>query len=325
MFGSFIHGAQTLLLGAVLVGGNDAQAQQFPAKPVRAVLPYSAGSGPDTVMRQISENIAHSWRQPLLIGNKPGANSWIALQEVKRAAADGYTVLAVDSTPMTLQPHLYKQLPFDPLKDFEPIASLYSTGFFVVVRAESPWKNVSDLLTATKKKHVTFGSWGIGSVAHLGLAQLEAATGVEMTHVPFKELPMLYAAVATGQVDWTFGTPASAGPLYRGGKVKLLAYAGPKRLLGFEEVPTMEEAGGPRNFELRTWLALYTPKGVPSAVSEHIRADVEKALGSPEVLKSFALNGFESWTESPERITELIRTDSRKYGEIARRVNISLD
>ena len=104
MFGSFIHGAQTLLLGAVLVGGNDAQAQQFPVKPVRAVLPYSAGSGPDTVMRQISENIAHSWRQPLLIGNKPGANSWIALQEVKRAAADGYTVLAVDCKRTVIPP-----------------------------------------------------------------------------------------------------------------------------------------------------------------------------------------------------------------------------
>ena len=151
-------------------------AQTFPARPVRTVLPYSAGSGPDAVVRQVGEKLSREWGQQMLVDNKPGANGWLAAGEVKRAAPDGYTLLTVDATHMTLQPNLYKQMPFDPVKDFEPVAALYSTNFFVVVGANSPWKNLSELLAAAKAKkgQLTYGTWGMGSVAHVGTAMLEA-------------------------------------------------------------------------------------------------------------------------------------------------------
>jgi tripartite-type tricarboxylate transporter receptor subunit TctC len=318
------------LLGAaalVVATITPAAAQTFPNKPVRAVLPYSAGSGPDAVVRQVGEKLSRDWGQQLVVDNKPGANGWLAAGEVKRATADGYTLLTVDATHMTLQPNLYKQMPFDPVKDFEPVAALYSTHFFIVVAANSPWKSVSDLVAAAKAKNgqLTYGSWGMGSVGHVGVAMLEAATGAQMTHVPFKELPQLYTAVASGDVDWAFGTAATAGPLYRAKKVKFLAYAGPKRMAGYTDVPTVAEAGGPAGFELRTWVALYAPKGTPKPTVDRINAGVAKALAEPEVRERFAGFGFEPWVAAPADVSKAAEADTRRFAEIVKRANIALD
>jgi tripartite-type tricarboxylate transporter receptor subunit TctC len=304
-----------------------ASAQNFPTKPVRAVLPYSAGSGPDSVLRHIGEKLSREWGQQLVVDNKPGGNGWIAAGEVKRAVADGQTLLAVDATHMTLQPNLYKQMPFDPVKDFDPVAGLYTTNFFVVVSANSPWKSMSDLLAAAKAKNgtLTYGTWGIGSVAHVGTAMLESATGQKMMHVPFKELPQLYTSVATGEVDWAFGTAATVGSLYRAKKVRFLAYAGPKRMPGYEDVPTIAEAGGPSGFELRTWVALYAPKSTPKPVIDRINAGVAKALAEPDVRERFAGFGFEPWVAAPANISKVAQSDTRRFAEIVKRANIALD
>lgn len=324
---SFFH-ARLLGVAALCVAITaTAAAQTFPIKPVRTVLPYSAGSGPDAVMRTVGDKLAREWGQQVLVDNRPGANSWLALGEVKRATPDGHTLLVVDATPMTLQPNLYKQLPFDPVHDFEPVTPLYSTNFFIVVGARSPWKNAGDLIAAAKAKkgQVSYGSWGIGSVAHVGTAQLEGATGTQMMHVPFKELPQLYTAVATGEVDWAFGTAGTVDPLYRAGKVRLLAYAGPKRLAGYEDVPTVAEAGGPAGFDLRTWVAIYAPKGTPRAVIERVNASVARTLTEPEVRARFAALGFESWNAPPAEMTRVIAADTRRFADIVKRASISLD
>lgn len=318
-------GAVVLCLAAIM--GTPAFAQGFPAKPVRAVMPYSAGSGPDAVMRNVGDRLGREWGQQVVVDNKPGANSWLALGEVKRAAPDGHTLLVVDAMPMTLQPHLYKQLPFDPVKDFEPVAGLYSTNFFIVVGANSPWKSLADLMAAArvKKGQLSYGSWGIGSPAHVGTAQLEGATGLQMMHVPFKELPQLYTAVAAGDVDWAFGTAATVNALYRARKLRLLAYAGPKRLPGYEDIPTVAEAGGPAGFELRTWVALYAPKATSRPVIDRIGGSVAKTLTDPEVRARFAGFGFEPWSASPAEIARVAAADSRRFAEVVKRASISLD
>jgi len=304
-----------------------AAAQTFPTKPVRVVLPYSAGSGPDAVVRQVGEKLARDWGQQVMVDNKPGANGWIAIGDVKRSSADGYNLMAVAATHMALQPNLYKQLPFDPVKDFEPVAPLYSTNFFIVVGNNAKWKSVTELMAAAKAKpeQITYGSWGQGSEAHLGAAMLESAGGLQMRHIPFKELPQLYTAVATGEVDWAFGTAATVGPLVRANKLKLLAYAGPKRLAGYPEVPTVAEAGGPAGFELRTWVALYAPKGTPAAVIERINAGVGKALAEPDVKERFAGFGFEPWVEPGAALTRVADADRKRYVEVVKRNNIALD
>ncbi|TMH01888.1 MAG: tripartite tricarboxylate transporter substrate binding protein, partial [Betaproteobacteria bacterium] len=154
---------------------------------------------------------------------------------------------------------------------------------------------------------------------------LEGATGVKMRHVPFKELPMVYTSVAAGDIDWAFGTAATAGPMVRAKKVRFLAYAGPKRLAGYADIPTVAEAGGPAGFELRTWVALFGPRGTPKPTIERIGAGVAKALAEPEVRERFAGFGFEPWIAPPADISKVIETDTRRFAEIVKRARIALD
>ena len=319
-----------LLAGAVLATSlvaSNVMAQAFPAKPVRSVAPYSPGSGPDSVMRILGDKLSRAWGQQLVIDNKPGASGFLAIGDAKRAAPDGYTVLQVDNTHMALQPHVFKKLPYDPVKDFEPVAPLYFTNFFIVVAADSPWKDVGDLVKAAKAapNAITYGSWGIGSVAHVGAAMLEAATDSRMLHVPFKEMGQVYTSVASGDIKWAFGTAATAGPMYQAKKVKFLALAAPKRLLGYADVPTVGEAGGPANFEVQAWVGLFAPAGTPKAAIEKINADVSKVLEAPDVRDRLATFGFVPYIGAPSELTKAIERDSRRFGEIVKRAKISLD
>jgi tripartite-type tricarboxylate transporter receptor subunit TctC len=186
---------------------------------------------------------------------------------------------------------------------------------------------VGDLLAAAKAQggKLTYGTWGIGSVAHMGASQLEAATGTQMTHVPFKELPQLYNAVATGEVAWAFGTAATVGPLYKAKKVRLLALAAPQRLTGYTDIPTVAEAGGPAGFELKTWVALYAPKGTPKAVVDNVQAGVAKALGESDVRERFLNFGFEAWPATPAELARAAEADSKRFAEIVRTARVSLD
>jgi tripartite-type tricarboxylate transporter receptor subunit TctC len=304
-----------------------AVAQTYPAKPVRSVAPYSPGSGPDAVMRILSERLSRSWGQQLVIDNKPGANGFLAISDAKRAAPDGYTLLQVDNTHMALQPHVFKQLPYDPVKDFEPVAPVYFTNFFVVVAANSPWNSVGDLIKAAKAApgDITYGSWGIGSVAHVGATMLEAATDSKMMHVPFKDMGSVYTSVATGDIKWAFGTAATAGPMYQAKKVKFLALAAPKRLPGYADVPTVAEAGGPAGFEVKTWVGLFAPTGTPKATIDKLNADVGQVLATAEVKERLATFGFEPYIGPPSELTEAMKRDSRMFGEVVKRAKISLN
>lgn len=313
---------------AVIAAGPVAAQTEFPSKPVRIVMPYSAGSGVDAVLRVIGEKVSGNWGQQVIIDNKPGANGWLALGEVKRAPADGHTLVTVDATHMTLHPALYKKLPFDPVKDFEPVVPLYKLNFFIVVRADAPWRNVGELLAEAKAKNgqMTYGSWGLGSVGHVGTAMLESGTGTKMTHVPYKELGQLYTAVATGEVDWAFGAASTVAALNKAKKVKLLAYAGPSRMTGFTDVPTVAESGGPSGFELSTWVALYAPKGTPKPVVDRIQAGVAKVLAEPDVRQRLAASSYiEPWAGSPSDLTRAAEADLRRYAEVVKRSDISLD
>jgi tripartite-type tricarboxylate transporter receptor subunit TctC len=320
-------GLRYAALSLSLMAAVPIQAQTFPAKPIRVVLPFSAGSGPDAVLRHISEKVTKSWGHQFTVDNKPGANGWLSAGDVKRTTPDGYNLLMVDVGTVSLQPHLYKQMPFDPVKDFEPVAPLYTANFFVVVGANSPYKTFSDLVAASKASpdKVTYGSWGLGSVAHVGSAMVENTAGVQMRHIPFKEIPQLYTAVATGEVDWAFGSAATVGPLYRAKRVRLLAYAGPRRLAGFTDVPTVSETAGMGNFELKSWVALYGPRGIPKNVVDRIHAGVVSAQSDPEVKERFATVGFEAWGASPAEIERTAQLDSERFAETVKRAKISID
>jgi tripartite-type tricarboxylate transporter receptor subunit TctC len=305
-----------------------ALAQTFPAKPVTVITPFPPGSGPDAQLRLIGDRLTRIWGQQVIIENRPGGNGVIAVQAAKKASPDGYTLIQVDNMYLAAQPHLLKKLPYNLAADFDPVTTLSRNYFFVTVPSSSNWKSMTDLINAAKAKpgDLTYGSWFIGSPGHLGAAQLEAATGTRMTHVPFKELSQLYTAVGNNEVSWAFGSAGSAGAMHRAGKVKYLAVSAPKRVVGYEDVPTIAELGGPADFELSAWIALLAPRGTPKPVMEKIHQDVAKILAEPDIRQRYVTAfGYETMSLSSSEAAELVKKESVKYGDIIKRANIALE
>lgn len=318
--------ALTALLIACGALGS-AQAQTFPDRPVKVILPFPTGTGPDTVMRMVGERLTRIWGQQVIIENRAGANGWLALEAAKRAAPDGYTLIQADAPPMTIAPMLWKKLPYDPVKDFEPVAGMYRTYYFVTVAADSKWNTVGDLIAAAKSTPggLNYGSSGNGGNIHLGGAMMEKAAGVKMTHIPFKETPQIYVSINTGDVHWAVGTASTTQPLLKANKVKYLAITAPRRSPIFPNVPTVAESNGPANYELQTWVSLYAPTGVPKAVISKINADVARVLQDPELRTYLNSVGFEPLIVTPGELGELARKDTAALREVVRELNLSLD
>jgi tripartite-type tricarboxylate transporter receptor subunit TctC len=315
------------LCALVLVPYGAVHAQAYPNKPVKVITPFPAGSGPDAAMRLIGDKLSKAWGQQVLVENRPGANGFIALAAAKSAAPDGYTLAQASSAQLSTHRLIYKSMPYDPARDFETITPLFRNHFFIVVPAAAPWKSVSDLVAAAKAKsnEVSYGSEFVGSPGHLGAALLEAASGTQMTHVPFKETTQLFTAVGTGDIQWAFGTAGTAGAAVRSGKARFLALAAPQRLAAFADVPTVGEAGGPAGFEVAAWTGLLAPKGTPKAIVEQINRDVAKAVAEPDVRERFAGFGYEAWTLSPAAMTAAMEEEVRRYAGTIKRLNLQLD
>lgn len=302
-------------------------AQTFPDRPVKVILPFPTGTGPDNVMRLVGERLTRLWGQQVVVENRAGGNGWIAMDAAKRATPDGYTLVQSDAPPFVVHPVLFKKLPYDPAKDFEPVAGLYRTYYYVTVAADSPWKNVGDLVAAAKAKpgQINYGSSGLGGNLHLGGAMMEKAAGVKMTHIPYKETPQIYMDISKGDIGWAVGTASTTAPMFKGGKVKYLAIAAPKRSPLFPDVPTVAESKGPANLEVQTWVGLFAPRGVPAAIVSKINADVAKVLQDPEIRERLQTVGFEALLQTPDEMNKLIAADSSIYRPLVRDLNISLD
>ena len=316
------------LAAAALVPAALAQgAGDFPTKPVTIVTPFAAGSGPDAVLRLVSDKLGKLWNQRVTIDNKPGGGGFIAIEAARRAAPDGYTLIQFDSEHIAALPHLYKSKNFVTLQHFDPVASLFRTPFFVAVSSQSKWNSMKDLIAEAKAKpgQITYGSWGVGSPGHLGGQQLDALAGLQMNHAPYREVSQLYANVGTGDVPWAFASIPSSQGIYKAGKLKYIAVAATKRVPQMPDVPTMAESGGPAELEVNSFVSLLAPKGVPEAVKKKINADVAKAIADPEIRARFDTFAFEPLAWSPEEITRQAEIKSKIYGDLVKRGNISLD
>ena len=303
------------------------QAQDFPTKAVRILTPFPAGAGPEGVLRLLAEKLQKKWGKPVIVENKPGANGFLAIDAFKRGATDGHDLIQLDNVHLAAYPHLFKKLPYDPVKDFEPLAPLFRTYFFVAVPTGSKYKTVGDIVADAKANpgKLNYGSWSVGNPVHLGSALLESQSGLEMQHVIYKEVSMLYTGVANGELNWALGTAASAGPMQRAGKVRFIAITAPKRQAAFPEVPTVAESGGPAGYELTGWTTIAAPKGLPKSVSEKIQKDIEAALAEPDVKERFATFGYEGFPTTREQFNAFIAAETVKYAEMVKRAKASLD
>ena len=305
-----------------------ASAQSFPDRAVHVLLPFPAGTGPDVVMRKVGERLTRIWKQPVVIENRPGGNRFIAMAAAKRAPADGYTLVMVDYGIVSVLPHLFpKTIPFDPQKDFDAVAPMYTAHWFIAVPGDSKFRNVADLLAEAKARQgaYTYGSSGVGSPMHLQAAMFENVTGARMNHIPYKETPQIIVDISRGEVGWAFTTGATAGALLKAKKVKFLAVGSPQRHPAFPDVPTIAEAGGPSNLDFRTWVALFAPHGVPQPVLDKLNADISAVLSTQEIRDELISMGLESWPGSAAGLGKLLADDLKKYGELTSRLKISLD
>nr|WP_260602501.1 tripartite tricarboxylate transporter substrate binding protein [Variovorax sp. MHTC-1] len=318
--------ALALAAGALLPAAAGAQ-QQFPSKPVRIITPFPVGGGPDGVARLVADKLSRAWGQPVVVENRPGGNGFIAIDAWKRGAKDGHDLLVLDNVHLAAYPALFKKLPYDPAKDFDALLPLFKAYFFFTVPANSKYKTVGDLIADAKANpgKLNYGSWSVGNPVHLGSELFESATGTQMEHVIYKETTQLYTSVSTGELAFALGTSATAGPLQRAGKLRFLAAAAPQRVAAFPDVPTVAESGGPKGFEVTGWNAIAVPQGLPAAVTDKIKRDIEKGLAEADVQEKFKSFGYEPFPTTREQFNQFVQSETRRFGEVIKKANVSLD
>lgn len=327
---TFQRAARSGLVAITALGllGTAAQAQDFPTKAVRIITPFPVGSGPEGVLRLLADKLSRTWGKPVTVENKPGGNGFIAIDAFKRGAPDGYDLIQLDNVHLSAYPHLFKKLPYDAAKDFEQIQPLFKNNFFFTVATDSKYKSVGEIIADAKARpgQLNYGSWSVGNPVHLGSALFESVTGTQMTHIIYKETSQLYTAVATGELSFALGTIGSAGALERAGRLRYLAVAGAKRHPAYPNVPTVGESGGPAGFEVIGWTTLAAPKGLPPAVTDKIRRDVEKALAEPDFKDKFAAFGYEPFpVATREQFGQFVQAESLRFADVIKKAKASLD
>ena len=302
-------------------------AQTFPNKTVRIISPFSTGIGPDLFARALADNLQKEWGQAVVVESRPGANGFIAIDALKKSAPDGHELLILADSHLAINPSLFKKLPYNVETDMTPVGGLYRTLFFVAVKSDGPYQSILQLIAGAKANpgKLTYGSPYVGSPSHLGNAVFDFETGTQTIHVAYKEQLQIFTSIANGDLTWAIATAASTTAMVKAGRVKLIAVAANKRLPSHPEVPTVEEAGGPKDFVVAAWLALLAPQGTPQNIVRKISADTQKALANPDMKKRIDALGFEAMPSGPEQIAEMIRTANRKNAEIIKRVGATAD
>ncbi|MEO7548565.1 MAG: tripartite tricarboxylate transporter substrate binding protein [Ramlibacter sp.] len=315
----------TTLLGASLLHAQ-AQAQTWPAKPIRIIVPLAAGSAVDNAARIVAQKMGQNMGQSVVIENQAGAAGLIGAGNVAKAAPDGYTLGGFNDSIMTMLPNIQPKMPWDILKDFEPISLVATVEWGLVVNAEAPMKNAAELIAAAKRApgKINYGSGGNGSPQHIAMALFDSQAGVQMTHVPYKGATQAAMGVAGNEVNAAFQGIATVNSLIKAGKVRLIGVTTPKRMPQFPEVPTVSDSGLP-GFEFNSWFALMAPAGTPKPILAQISAEVQKALADPEVREKLNAQGLTPRGTTPDELGTAMRAQLAKYGELIRKNGITVE
>jgi tripartite-type tricarboxylate transporter receptor subunit TctC len=311
--------AATVSLTAFAAG---AWAQAFPSKPIKLVVPFSAGSGTDIAARAVGEALAKTLGQPVVVENKPGAGGTIAAAQVARGEADGHTVL-VPSSGHAVNPSIYPTLPYDTLKDLTGVTPLVAMPNVLVVSPSRGWKNVADLLAAARAKPgaLNYASAGVGSATHFNAEKFKLQAGLNAEHVPFKGTPEAISDIIGGRSDWFFAPLSSALPLIRDGKLQALAVSTAKRSALLPDVPTTVEAGVAGS-DYTFWVAFVVPAATPTAAVQRLQQEVAKALAQPELVERLAKIGAEPFVMSSADFNTFIRSEVDVAARVAKAANL---
>lgn len=310
----------TALAFAVAAGGAFAQA--FPSKPVKLIVPFSAGSGTDIAARAVGEVMAKGLGQPVIIENRPGAGGTIAAAAVAKGEADGHTVL-VPSSGHAVNPSIYPSLPYDTLKDLTGVTPIVAMPNVLVVSPSRGWKTVADLVAAAKAKPgaLNYASAGVGSATHFNAEKFKLQAGLNAVHVPFKGTPEAMSDVIGGRSDWFFAPLSSALPLIRDGKLQALAVSTAKRSGLLPDVPTTVEAGVPGS-DYTFWVALVVPSATPAAAVQRLQQEAAKALAQPELIERLAKLGAEPFVMNSADFNAFIKAEVETGARVAKAADL---
>ena len=303
-----------------------AAAQSYPAKPIRMIVPLAAASAVDNGARILAAKMSENMGQQVVIENQPGASGQIGADRVAKAAPDGYTIGGFNDSIMTMLPNMGQALPWDILKDFEPVSLVATIEWGLVASNESGIQSAAELIARAKAKPglINFGSGGIGSPQHIAMALFASTAGIQLTHVPYKGASQAAAAVAANEVPVAFQGLATVAGLSRGGKLKLVGVATPAPHPAFANVPTVASSGLP-GFHFNSWFTIVAPAGTPKEVVARLNAEIVKALADPAVRDRFRDQGLTVRGSSPEELAAATREQLSRYAQLFKAAGIKSD
>ncbi len=313
-------------IGAALIlvvcTANGVSAQAFPNKPVRVILPFPAGSGADVVTRVVAQKLSEGWGQPVVVDNRPGAGGTIGVAAVAKSAPDGYVLLAHSST-YAVSPALYASLPYDPAKDLVELAPIGTQPYVLVVGPSSGFKNLADLTAAAKQKpgETNFGSAGLGSSTHLVAEKFRTAAGIDVVHVPYKNLVDANTDTTTGRIAFWFPPLGLALPLVRGGKLLALGVTSARRSAHLPQVPTLSEAAI-AGIEDTNWFGMWAPGRMPAELVSKIANDVTAAVAAAEVRERLSSSGTDPLSMTQPEFARFVRAEIETAARVVKSAGI---
>jgi tripartite-type tricarboxylate transporter receptor subunit TctC len=322
-----IHHVAALATSVALGLAVTAHAQPaYPTKPIQLILPLGAGSTSDFIVRTLTDRLSTALKQQILVLNLPGAGGTIGAERVAKAAPDGYTLTALNNSIVTVAPHIYRNMGYDPFKSFTPITMLATFPTVLVVHPSMPVKSVKELIALAKARpgQILYSSGGVGSPQHLPMAMFTSMAGIDMVHVPHKTAPAALIDVLAGNVQALFTGLSAPLPHLKPGRLRALAMAGTTRSAAVPDVPTMQEAGVP-GYVFDQWLALFAPAGTPADILKRLNAESVKILAMPNVRDALTQRSLEPQGGPPDDVTRALSADYPRMGKIIKQAGIKVE
>lgn len=317
--------AARLACTALALFGAAAHADDtYPSKPIKLVIPYAVGGSTDQTGRLVAKSLSERLGQAVIVENRAGAGGTLGQDFVAKAPADGYTLLFSAAGPLTVTPHTYQNLAYDPVNAFEPIALVATQPLLLVLKPDLKVNNVRDLIALAKSKpgKLSYGSFGNGSAAHLAGEYFKALTGVDMVHVPYRGSGPALVDLVAGQIDLMFDVFSTSAPLVKGGKLRAIAITSVQRSPQFPQVPTMQQAGV-AGFEAGTWFGLLAPAHTPQPVIDRLSREVNAAIQEQALQKTLASQGASVRGGTPEEFKAYFVAEFDKWGKIAKSAGVT--
>jgi len=299
-------------------------AQEFPSRPVKIVVPQTPGGASDALARIVGQKLSEKWQQPVVVENRPGAGGNLGMEFVAQAPADGYTLLMSYVGSHAINAALYKKLPFDPERDFAPVATLATLPFVLVARPDAPFKTVRELADLGKRQPLTFGSAGNGSVNHLLGVMFNAAAGTKLEHIPYRGAAPAMQDLMSGQISLVFTSLPSVASAIRSGSLRGIAVTSAQRSQSFAQIPTIAEAGY-KDFDVSPWFGLFAPAKTPPAIVRRMNQDIQEILKNREVIEKFQGQGADPFITQPAEFAAILKSDLAKWSEVVKASGAQID